>query len=179
MKKRQQGLTTVEAAIGAALMLVILFGIIEISRLVFVWNYLDEVTRRGARVAAVCPFDHPAIRKAAIFSTPGGDSDSPHVGRLTTSDVDIEYLDATGGDPFTHATLTPIQATAFVRVSINGVSGNNLQIPLLLFKKVTLNAPTFTTILPSESLGFNPDTGTCRCFGTQGAGGTEGCDPPP
>lgn len=174
MKKRQQGLTTVEAAIGAALMLVILFGIIEISRLVFTWNYLDEVTRRGARVAAVCPFDHPAIRRAAIFSTPTGADDSPHVGRLTTSDVDIEYLDAAGGDPFTHPTLTPIGATRFVRVSIN-----DLQIPLLLFRKVTLNAPPFTTVLPSESLGFNPDTGTCRCFGVQGTGGTEGCDPPP
>jgi len=174
MKKRQQGLTTVEEAIGAALMLVILFGIIEISRLVFVWNYLDSVTRRGARVAAVCPFDHPAVKNIAIFDTPTGPGVSPHVGRLTTSDIDIEYLDAAGGNPYTNPALTPIQATNFVRVSIN-----DLDIPLLLFKKVTLKAPPFSTILPSESLGYNPDTGTCRCYGVQGTGGTEGCGPPP
>ena len=97
MKKRQQGLTTVEAAIGAALMLILLFGAIEVSRAIFVYNFLDEVTRRGARVAAVCPFNHPGIREAAVFADALDgtiDTQSPHVGQLQTSDVRIEYLDA-------------------------------------------------------------------------------------
>ena len=96
MKKRQLGMTTVEAAIGAAVMLTVLFGVIEVSRLVFVWNFLDEATRRGARVAAVCPFDHPAVRRVAIFSQPAGADTSPYVRGLTTSEINIEYLDAAG-----------------------------------------------------------------------------------
>ena len=166
MKKLQQGLTTVEAAIGAALMLIILFGIIEISRLVFYWNFLDEATRRGARVAAVCPFDHPAVNRVAIFSNPAGPDNSPFFRLLSSNDIIIEYLDATGGDPATHPTLTKLEATKYVRASVR----NGFQVPLLMFNRVTLTAPSFSTILPSESLGYNPDTGTCRCYTNDGFG---------
>jgi len=173
MIKRQQGLTTVEAAIGAAVMLTVLFGVIEVSRLVFVWNFLDEATRRGARVAAVCPFDHPAVRRVAIFSQPAGGDTSPYVQGLTTSEINIEYLDA-AGDP-----LADLSETRFVRASIDTDPVTGFKLPLLLFNRVTLDAPPFSTILPSESLGYNPDTGTCRCFSTQGSWGAEGCDPSP
>ena len=173
MIKRQQGMTTVEAAIGAALMFTVLFGVIEVSRLVFVWNFLDEATRRGARVAAVCSFDHPAVRRVAIFSPPAGADTSPYVKGLTTSEINIEYLDAAG------APLADLSDTKFVRASIDTDPVTGFKLPLLLFNKVTLDAPPFSTILPSESLGYNPDTGTCRCYNTQGSWGTEGCDPPP
>ena len=158
MNKRQQGITTAEAAIGAVLMFVILFGIIEISRLVFVWNTLDTTTRRAARVAAVCPFGQEAIKSVAIFSIPG-ETTSPLVRGLDTSDIEIEYFDAAGLDPWAHPTLTPIEATRFVHARIEGY-----QIPLLMFNRVTLTAPPFGATLPSESLGFNPTTGTCGCF---------------
>jgi len=173
MIKRQRGLTTVEAAIGAALMLTVLFGVIEVSRLVFAWNFLDEVTRRGARVAAVCPFDHSAVRRVAIFSTPAGADTSPYLKGLTTSEINVAYLDAAG------APLADLSETKFVRVSIDTDPVTGFKLPLLLFNKVTLNAPPFTTILPSESLGYNPDTTTCRCFNTQGSWGTDGCDASP
>jgi Flp pilus assembly protein TadG len=168
MKKRQQGLTTVEAAIGAALMLILLFGAIEVARAIFVYNFLDEVTRRGARVAAVCPFNHPAIRKAAIFANPtGGGTDSPHVGQLATSGVKVEYLDSAGNTaPFGG---NEFAETKFVRVYVD-----SFPLDLLFFPDV-LNTPQFSTILPSESLGFNPGTGTCGCFDAPGVG-TEGCD---
>jgi hypothetical protein len=165
MKKRQQGLTTVEAAIGAALMIVLLFGVIEIARAVFVWNFLDEATRRGARVAAVCPFNHPAVRRVAIFSTPNGSDNSPYIRNLSTNNINVEYLNAAGGAE------TAFEDTSFVRVSVD-----NFQLPLLLFNRVTLTPPAFTTILPAESMGYNPDLGTCRCFGVQGSAGAEGCD---
>ena len=173
MKKRQQGLTTVEAAFGAALMLILIFGTIEISRAVFVWNFLDEAARRGARVAAVCPFNHPAIRRVAVLAPPNGPDDSPYIRGLSASNIDIEYLDA-AGDP-----STVFEETKFVRVSIfdkNNPPGNRFEIPLLLFNEVDLTAPPFSTTLPSESMGYKPDTGTCRCFGIPGTVGTEGCD---
>ena len=165
MKKQQRGMTTVEAAIGAALMLIMLFGTIEVSRAIFVWNFVDEVTRRGARVAAVCPFNHPGVRRAAIFAPPGGPADtSPHVSALTTSDINVEYLDGSG------TSETVFEDTRFVRVSTNG-----FQLPFLTFSALLWTVPSFKTILPSESLGYNPDKDTCECFGTPGTG-TDGCD---
>jgi Flp pilus assembly protein TadG len=169
MKKRQQGMTTVEAAIGASLMLIVLFGAIEVARVIFVYNYLDEVTRRGARVAAVCPFNHPAIRKAAIFAEPtGASTTSPHVGQLTTGDVNIDYLDAAGNEASFGG--NEFAETKFVRASVDSF-------PLkLLFFPTDITTPQFRTILPSESLGFNPELGECRCFGTPGGGTSSGCD---
>ncbi len=167
MKKRQQGLTTVEAAIGAALMLILLFGTIEIARAIFVWNFLDEVTRRGARVAAVCPIDHPGVAKAAIFADPeGASTQSPHVGALSTSDVNVEYLDVDGN------TETVFEDVKFVRVSVD-----SFELPLLFFGGKTWSTPEFRTILPSESLGYNPDSGSvvCECWDTQGPYGSDGC----
>lgn len=167
MKKRQQGLTTVEAAIGAALMLIVLFGTIEIARALFVWNFLDEVTRRGARVAAVCPIDtsdNSIAKRVAIFAPPGGPNQSPHVAELTTSDVNLDYLDADGN------TETQFEEVNFVRVSID-----SFELPLLFFNKASWTTPEFHTILPSESLGYNPDLGVCRCFNTQGPNGADGC----
>ena len=167
MKKRQQGLTTVETAIGAALMLIILFGTIEVARAIFVWNFLDEVTRRGARIAAVCPVDHLGVAKAAIFADPkGGSDDSPHVKGLSTSDINIDYLDANDNS------IKVFEDIRFVRASIP-----SFQLPLLFYNKVTLPTPEFRTILPSESLGYNPDSGAvvCECFDTQGLLGGDGC----
>ena len=53
-KRRQRGLTTVEFSIVALLLFVVLFGVFEVARMMWVFNALDEVTRRGARMAAVC-----------------------------------------------------------------------------------------------------------------------------
>ena len=124
MKKRQQGLTTVEAAIGAALMLIVIFGCIEIARAIFVWNFLDEATRRGARVAAVCPIDHPAVARAAIFADPINGTNSPHVRNLEPGDIVVEYMDADGVSP------SGFEETRFVHVSIV----DNFKLTLLFFQ---------------------------------------------
>jgi hypothetical protein len=169
MKKRQQGLTTVEAAIGAALMLIILFATIEIARAIFVYNYLDEVTRRGARVAAVCPAGHDDAKRVAVFADPYTNANnSPHINRLDKDDVEIYYLGA-DGQP-----ATTFEDIKYVRACIP-----SFDLPLLLFNKKTLRTPEFRTILPSESLGFNPDLGTCECFDEGGPYGTDGCGPLP
>ncbi len=53
--KTQRGAAMVEFALIALLFFIILFGIIEFGRAFFTYNTLVEATRRGARVAAVCP----------------------------------------------------------------------------------------------------------------------------
>ena len=51
MRHQQKGMYTVEFALVAALFFVLLFGVIEFARALFVWETLTEATRRGARLA--------------------------------------------------------------------------------------------------------------------------------
>lgn len=147
-RNRQRGATTVEFAIVGGVFFVLLFGMIEFGRAFFVWNALTEATRRGARVAVVCPRDHSAIAQVAVFSRPGGGSDSPVVGGLSTANVTVRYLAAdgsTGGD------------ADFVSVAIEGYQ-HRLLIP---FFGRTIATPRFETVLPRESLGLPGG-----CFGS-------------
>ena len=69
-RARQTGTTTVEFAIIASVMFMILFGVIEFGRVMFTANALAESTRRGARLAAVCPVGDPLPAQAASCLSP-------------------------------------------------------------------------------------------------------------
>ncbi|MGH8657510.1 MAG: TadE/TadG family type IV pilus assembly protein [Gammaproteobacteria bacterium] len=157
----QKGLTTVEFAIIAASLIIVLFGVIEVSRALFVWNTIGEATRRGARVAEVCPVNHGAIKRLAVFGSGWGSATaSPVLSGLSTSNVTVQYLNASGtvlADPA--ASFSAIQ---YVRVSINNYQ-HTMIIPFIM---PTLNVPPFATTVPVESLGYLPDTATWACFGT-------------
>ena len=137
--KRQRGTTTVEFAIVGAVTLMMLFTVIEFSRILFTLNMLDEGARRGARVAAVCDVGNAAIAEAATFLTLPG---------LTTSNVVTEYLaddgsllaDPAGGD---------YGSIESVRVRIVDYA-----FPVAIpFIAVSFSAPTISAALPRESLG--------------------------
>lgn len=157
--KRQQGSYTVEFAIVGLLFFILLFAVIEIGRLMFTWHALSEATRRGARVAAVCPVGHSAPVKIAVYSNPDGDGGSPILGGLTTANITIEYLNPYGG--VLNSPASEFQAIRYVRVAIDNYEHRFL-VPL--FTR-TLKAPQFETILPRESLGVARE-GTVQCFGT-------------
>ncbi len=89
-KYRQHGLSTVEFAIVAVVLFMMIFGVIEVGRAFFVASALDEATRRGARMAAVCPINDPAIAQAAAF-------DNALIPGLDTTDIVVEYLDESAG----------------------------------------------------------------------------------
>ena len=157
MKSRQQGTTIVEfAAIGVVLMIV-LFGVIEIARALFVWNTIGEVTRRGARVATVCPVGDSSIAEVAIFGTPGGSSASPVLSNLSTSNIDLTYRDVDGVETSNFPDI------AYVQVEIVNYS-HVMLIPFIPLAARTLQMPAFSTTLPVESLGYVPETGDRRCF---------------
>lgn len=139
---RQSGLVTVEFALIGSLFFIILFGIIEFGRLLFTWNTLEEVTRRAARLAVVCPIGQEAdVIDEAIFN-------GTILNGLTAANVNIEYLD----DNF--AATTVLEEVRFVRSRIQNYQ-HQMLIPLLPQSVTTLlTAPTFTTTLPSESLGI-------------------------
>lgn len=147
-RNRQRGATTVEFAIIGLLAMVVMLSLIEFSRLVFTLNALNEATRRGARMAAVCPLNDPAIAQVAVFNEPGSGGASPILNNLTPGNVAVDYLNQAGA---------PIGAPAgnftqirFVRVRIANLS-HRLLIPLF---DVTFTLPQYPTILPRESLGI-------------------------
>ncbi|WP_045226560.1 TadE/TadG family type IV pilus assembly protein [Methyloterricola oryzae] len=147
--KRQRGLHTVEFALVGGLFFVLLFGAIEFGRALFVWNTLSEATRRGARLAAVCPLNHPSIANVTVFNAPASSGDSALLHGLDTGNVVTEYLDEGGA-----VTGVP-DDIRFVRVRITGYR----HLLLIPYFNLTLNAPEFATTLPRESLGAVPDAG--------------------
>jgi len=76
MLYRQKGATTVEFAIIGLLFFIILFGIVEMGRALFVWNGLADITRRAARIAAVCPPNDTSVIRTAIYNAAGNDGSS-------------------------------------------------------------------------------------------------------
>lgn len=154
MRHQQKGLYIVEFALVAALFLVLLFAALEFARALFVWNTLTEATRRGARLAAVCPLGHASIANVTVFNAPGASGSSAILSGLNSASVVTEYLDQTG------AVTAGFNTIRYVRVRIVGFQ-HTLSIPLLLpgLPNMTLAAPTFETTLPRESLGAVPDAG--------------------
>ena len=147
-KHKQKGAETVEFAMIALLFFAVLFTVIEFSRALFVWNALTEATRRGARMAVVCPYQDPIPKRVAVFLDKASEStNSPIIGGLTTDMVTVNYYLDNGVTLTTDQTLIK-----FVQVSITGYT-HTLIIPLW---GRTITAPEFKTTLPTESLGAVP-----------------------
>lgn len=144
---KQRGVALVEFAIVGALAIMMIFAVLEIARAIFVANALTEATRRGARMAAVCPINDPAIAQVATFNAPGAGNTSPIVKQLDTTDFILEYLDRAGaviGDPVANFNLI-----RYIQVRVVDFE-HELLIP---FANTTFTMPEFTTTLPRESLG--------------------------
>lgn len=134
-RARQRGTTTVEFAIVGAVLMLVLFTVIEFGRIIFTLNVLQEAARRGARVAAVCAVGDAGVANAAVFTDLRG---------FTTANVAVEYLDESG------APTGSFDAIRYVRVRIVDYS-MQLAIP---FINPAFDAPEFSSTLPRESLGI-------------------------
>lgn len=150
MRRANAGVTTVEFAIIGTLLMIVVFGVIEMGRALYVVNVLTEAARRGARMAAVCPVGDPKPAQVAVFDTGGGTSSV--VSGLTESNVLVQYLDSSGN--VLAAPASNFGSIQYVRVSITGFT-MSLFIPVLA---PTLNLSGFAATMPRESLGV-PRTG--------------------
>jgi len=154
---KQSGIALVEFAIVGAFAIMMIFTVLEIARAIFVVNALTEATRRGARMAAVCPINDPAIAQVATYNAPGAGNTSSIVDQLDTTDFVLEYLDLGGaviGDPVGNFNLI-----RYVQVRVVNF-GHELLIP---FAQATFTMPEFTTTLPRESLGVPRDGAITPC----------------
>ncbi|HJY38017.1 MAG TPA: TadE/TadG family type IV pilus assembly protein [Steroidobacteraceae bacterium] len=148
MRAKQTGTAIVEFAIIASVMLMILFGVIEFGRVMFVGNALAESTRRGARLAAVCPVGDPMPAQAAVLA--GADGVSLIDADLTVANVSIAYLDVNGA-PVANPAVN-LAAIRYVRTSIVDYQ----QQMLIPFIMPSFLMPSFVATLPAESLGYGP-----------------------
>lgn len=145
--KTQQGMSTVEFALVAVVLFTMIFGVIEIARAFFVTSLLDEATRRGARVAVVCPINDPAIFQAAAFN-------NTLIPDLDAGDITVEYLDDANAVIANPADPVAFRSIEFVRVRVVGYQ-HQMFIP---FVAALIVMPEYATVLPRESLGI-PRTG--------------------
>ncbi len=125
----QCGAAAIEFALVCSLLFTLLFGLMEMARMLFYWNSAVEATRYGARMAIVCDLNDVDIKtkmrtKLAI---------------LPTSKIKIDYEPA-------GCTVDTCQA---VTVSIlSGVAVTTF-IP---YVPLALTLPPFSTTLPRESM---------------------------
>jgi len=148
-KYKQRGLSTVEFAIVALVLFMMMFAVIEVGRAFFVASALDEASRRGARMAAVCPVNDPAIAQAAAFN-------NAVIPTLDAGDIVVEYLDGAGANVGAPGTAAGFRLIRYVRVRVVGYQ-HQMFIPLLTVLGPFF-MPEFAAVLPRESLGI-PRTG--------------------
>jgi len=133
--QRQRGATAVEFGLVLSLLCAVIFGVIEMGRLLWTWNAAVEATRLGARLAVVCDVDRSA--------------GAPIKGRMramlpiiTNSNITIEYMNPVDTvDP--SCTNDDCKAA---RVRLSGVTYSTL-IP---FVPLSLTLPAFSTTLRKE-----------------------------
>ncbi|WP_223532443.1 TadE/TadG family type IV pilus assembly protein [Pseudomonas sp. BF-R-30] len=146
-RKYMRGTYVVEFAIIGLLMFTLLFGVVEMGRLYFTVNALDEVVRRGARLAVVCDIDHSMIRQRAIFNDDNDADTSQLIGGLNIDHLKLTYLDANGAEVANPTTSD--YAIRYVQLSLQDFDFN-LFIPGF---GVSITLPMFRATLPRESLG--------------------------
>lgn len=183
----QAGAAMVEFAIVAWVFFLLLFGVIEFARLLFTFNTLTEVVRRGARVATVCPPNHPAIRRVAIFGDPAAGTTGAVLPNLTTANILVTYLDKSDNTLSTSQAngnlIYPIPASPsanFITDWDKLNAGGSIQVSIINYSHQLIlpinlgpiTAPTFSTKLPPEALGVVNAPGTT-------GGGTNICGFPP
>ncbi len=158
---RQSGLSTVEFALIANVVLILMLGVFEIGRTYFVYASLDEVTRRGARMAVVCPINDPAIRQVAVFNMSGDAGPSRLVNGLTTAHIDVEYLDQENNVVANPADASGFIQIRYVRVRVVGYQ-HQMVVP---FVSGIANyfMPEFAAVLPRESLGIPREGAVTPC----------------
>lgn len=172
----------VEFALVVMLFLVLLFGVLEFGRAVYLWNSVQHVTREAARQATVADFTDPAamagVRQFAVFRNSAGALVAGE--EITDAAVRISYLNASLNPVDTSLTCPSKNITTclsdpngascirFVKASIcdpantgdcTPVSFQPMILPHLFTGGITI--PPSPVVMPAESLGFRPSAPSC------------------
>jgi hypothetical protein len=190
LKKHQRGGAAIEFALLALMFFIIVFSVLEIARAVYLFNTLQEVTRRAASYAANSDFDSGSqaeVRRRALFGSANG---RLILGAPVTSDhIKIDYLSINGGagsgslttqrvstlpscpaENMTNCLTNPYGASCIrlvqVRICNPGDGGDCTPVPYqALFPLMDLSMirlPRATTIVPAQTLGNKPGALSCE-----------------
>ena len=139
---RQRGVAAVEFALVCSLLFTVLFGVMEMGRLLWTWNAAVEATRYGARLAVVCDKNDPHIKTQMIGRLPS----------LAANNITITYQNP----PAANNTCTAADCKA-VTVSLTGYTHTTI-IPFL---PLSLTLPPFRTTLRKEFMN-SAANGVCQ-----------------
>lgn len=128
---RPRGVAAVELALVMIPFTLLLIGVMEMGRLLWVWNAATEATRFGARMAVVCDINDADIKARMAQRMPD----------LTASQITIDYLNP----PAAVNSCTTANCKA-VSVHLHNYSHTTI-IPFL---PLTVTLPPFTTTLRKE-----------------------------
>jgi hypothetical protein len=172
----QHGIASVEFALVAVVLFGFIFGVMEVSRLAFLWSTMTEVTSRAARAAAMADFNDGAakdlLRQRAMFLAGPGDK------LLLSGDIGYSYLkiDYLGANASTIVAPLPSSGAENTAICLNNPNspsciryvmvrlclpggGNCDRVPysplttLLGPDVFKIDMPYFTAIAPIETLG--------------------------
>lgn len=143
MKTKQSGSTVVEFSLVLILFLSVFLGIVDYARMMWTWNAATEATRWGARVAVVC--DRGATKVLANMQK--------FLPQLAAANVQIDWYDAAGN---VSAACNSTNC-AGVSVRITGLNYNWIS-PFFYAAKPIIPMPGFSTYLPRESMGQDPNS---------------------
>jgi hypothetical protein len=134
----------VEFAVAGVMLFLLLFGVLELGRMMFARAALEEGVRRAARLAAVCPLNDPAIVRAGMFDSGSGATLLPD---LAAGNFALIYLNASGA-------VIANPAGSFTQIRYVRVAVQNYSFPLLIpMLDVSFIANGVSSTLPAESLG--------------------------
>lgn len=183
----QAGVFAVEFALVAVLFFSVIFSVMELARFLYLWNTLQEVTRRAASAAAATDFSNPAakdlVRQRAIFRASAG---TLSLGEpITDQHIRIDYMalvPGPGGSTMTAIAALPgcparnrLKCTAnpndascirFVRVRVCDPGDTSVcnavhYQSLVSLINLPIDLPRSTTIVKAESLGYTPGMPLC------------------
>ncbi|HEX8071712.1 MAG TPA: TadE/TadG family type IV pilus assembly protein [Pyrinomonadaceae bacterium] len=140
-RRGERGAALVEFAIAATLFLAAMFGVLELSRMLWVHNALTDATRRGARYAITqgpAASAQTAIKNMTVYGNPAG-TGTPMVDGLTTDNVFVDYNAYELG-----------KGTVTVHVENYDF---RFVLPLV---GTTIRMPAYSTTLTGETAGFVP-----------------------
>ena len=186
----QRGVAAIEFALLAIVFFSLVFGILELARMVYMFNILQEVTRRAGTMAANSNFDAATldtIRRQALFSDRNGNlvfgapvttahlkidylSVSRDNGTGAVTPLPISVLPSSPAQNYANCVANPYDASCIrlVRVRICQPGGGDdctpvpyeMQFPLIDLSGLSL--PRAEAIVPAHTLGhrFNSVTGS-------------------
>ncbi|WP_375752971.1 TadE/TadG family type IV pilus assembly protein [Vibrio sp. HN007] len=142
--KAARGIAIVEFTVVATALLIIMFGIFEVGRFVYSVQMLNEVTRKVARLAAVCHVSDQnsiAIMPEVTSTLPAG---------FSSASIVVEYLDESE-----NVVANPVGNfgdISFVRARVTNISYTFFNV-LENLNSDSSFIPSFETTIPAENLG--------------------------